>query len=45
MTVIKTKFEEELIKAILTMLVVEKLITTAEFKAILEEHKKLEKLS
>jgi len=45
MTVIKAKFEEELVKAILTMLVIEKLITTAEYKAILEEHQKLEKMS
>ena len=38
---LKAKFEEDLVKAILTMLLVEKLITSAEFKAILEEQKKM----
>jgi len=38
---LRAKFEEDLVKAILTMLLVEKLITTAEFKALLEESKTL----
>jgi len=44
-TAINTAFEEEIIKATLTMLVTEKLITSAEFKAILEEQKNLKEKS
>lgn len=45
MTAANTKFEDELVKAILARLATEKLITTAESKAILEEQKKLEEMS
>jgi len=45
MTAINKRFEEELVKALLTMLLAQKLITSAEFQAILEEQKKLEEMS